>query len=103
MPIEFKEGGSGYALGVEEELHIVDATTGELVPKIEEIMSRAQRHKGYVLTVDLERQTIEDSHGLSILFVVGEFQRFCLLKGLDDIGLTLQHEDAIRAYEASHG
>ena len=40
MPIEFKEGGSGYSLGVEEELHIVDATTGELVQKIEEIMSR---------------------------------------------------------------
>ena len=40
MPIEFKEGGSGYSLGVEEELCIVDATTGELVPKIEEIMSR---------------------------------------------------------------
>jgi carboxylate-amine ligase len=40
MPIEFKEGGSGYSLAVEEELHIVDATTGELVQKIEEIMSR---------------------------------------------------------------
>jgi carboxylate-amine ligase len=40
MPIEFKEGGTGYTLGVEEELHIVDATTGELVQKIEEIMSR---------------------------------------------------------------
>jgi hypothetical protein len=40
MPIEFKEGNSGYTLGVEEELSIVDATTGELVPKIEEIMSR---------------------------------------------------------------
>ena len=40
MPIEFKEGNSGYTLGVEEELSIVDATTGELVPKIEEIMAR---------------------------------------------------------------
>ena len=40
MPIEFKEGGSDYSLGVEEELHIVDATTGELVQKMEEIMSR---------------------------------------------------------------
>jgi len=40
MPIEFKEGNSGYTLGVEEELSIVDATTGELVPKIEEIMVR---------------------------------------------------------------
>src|ERR687894_3094422 len=40
MPIEFKEGNSGYTLGVEEELSIVDATTGELVPRIEEIMGR---------------------------------------------------------------
>src|ERR687897_2164167 len=40
MPIEFKEGGTGYTLGVEEELHVVDATTAELAPKIEEIMSR---------------------------------------------------------------
>ncbi|MBA3952659.1 MAG: hypothetical protein H0X57_12380, partial [Rubrobacter sp.] len=40
MPIEFKGGGSGYSLGVEEELHIVDATTGELVPKIEDVMAR---------------------------------------------------------------
>jgi 3-isopropylmalate/(R)-2-methylmalate dehydratase small subunit len=65
-------------------------------------MTRATKQRGYELTVDLERQTIEDSHGLSILFVVGEFQRYCLLVGLDDIGLTLRHEDAIQAYEASH-
>ena len=67
-----------------------------------EIMSRAQQIEGYELTVDLERQTIEDSHGLSILFVVGEFQRFCLLEGLDDIGLTLRHEALIREYELNH-
>ena len=67
------------------------------------IMRRAQQQEGYQLTIDLERQTLEDSQGLSILFVVGEFQRYCLLEGLDDIGLTLRHEDAIRAYEASHG
>jgi 3-isopropylmalate/(R)-2-methylmalate dehydratase small subunit len=65
----------------------------------EEIMSRAQQHEGYELTVDLERQTIADSHGLSILFVVSEFQRYCLLEGLDDIGLTLKHETLIREYE----
>ncbi len=67
--------------------------------QVREIMTRAQQHEGYKLTVDLERQTVEDSSGLSILFVVGEFQRYCLLEGLDDIGLTLRHEDAIRAYE----
>jgi 3-isopropylmalate/(R)-2-methylmalate dehydratase small subunit len=71
--------------------------------QVQEIMRRAQQQKGYDLTVDLERQTIEDSQGLSILFVVGEFQRYCLLEGLDDIGLTMRHEDAIRAYELSHG
>jgi 3-isopropylmalate/(R)-2-methylmalate dehydratase small subunit len=71
--------------------------------QIAEIMTRAQKHDGYQLTIDLERQTVEDEHGLSILFVVGEFQRYCLLEGLDDIGLTLRHEDAIRAYELSHG
>jgi 3-isopropylmalate/(R)-2-methylmalate dehydratase small subunit len=69
----------------------------------EEIMSRAQQHEGYELTVDLERQTIEDSRGLSILFVVSDFQRYCLLEGLDDIGLTLKHEDLIREYEVNHG
>ena len=70
--------------------------------QIEDIMSRAQQVEGYELTVDLERQTIEDSHGLSILFVVGEFQRYCLLEGLDDIGLTLKDEALIREYEADH-
>jgi 3-isopropylmalate/(R)-2-methylmalate dehydratase small subunit len=69
----------------------------------EEIMSRAQQNEGYELTVDLKRQTVEDSRGLSILFVIGEFQRYCLLEGLDDIGLTLRHEDLIREYEVSHG
>ena len=70
--------------------------------QVEQIMRRAQDHEGYQLTVDLERQTIEDANGLSILFVVGEFQRYCLLEGLDDIGLTLRHEDAISAFEKSH-
>ena len=70
--------------------------------QVGEIMKRAQEREGYQLTVDLERQTVEDASGLSILFVVGEFQRYCLLEGLDDIGLTLKHEDAIRAYELSH-
>jgi 3-isopropylmalate/(R)-2-methylmalate dehydratase small subunit len=71
------------------------------VEEVEAIMSRAKQQEGYTLTVDLERQTVEDSSGLSILFVIDEFQRYCLLEGLDDIGLTLKHEDAISAYEAS--
>ena len=67
---------------------------------VEEIMKRAQEREGYQLTVDLERQIIEDESGMSVPFVVSEFQRYCLLEGLDDIGLTLRHEDLIRAYES---
>ena len=68
---------------------------------VEEIMKRAQEREGYQLTVDLERLVVEDDGGLSISFSVSEFQRYCLLEGLDDIGLTLRHEDAIQAYEIS--
>lgn len=53
------------------------------------------------LTVDLETQMITDENGLSVSFAVGSFQRYCLLEGLDDIGLTLRHEEAIKAFEAS--
>jgi 3-isopropylmalate/(R)-2-methylmalate dehydratase small subunit len=70
---------------------------------VQEIMTRAQDREGYQLTVDLERMVVEDESGLSMPFVVSEFQRYCLLEGLDDIGLTLRHEDLIRAYEISHG
>jgi 3-isopropylmalate/(R)-2-methylmalate dehydratase small subunit len=67
-----------------------------------DILSRAQQVEGYQLTVDLERQVIEDENGWSAPFSVGEFQRFCLLEGLDDIGLTLRHENLIKVYEDSH-
>ena len=51
------------------------------------------------LTIDLEKQTIDDRIG----FKIPEFQRYCLLEGGDDIGLTLRYEDAILEYELSHG
>ena len=66
------------------------------------LMRRAQHQEGYELTIDLERQLIEDSDHLSLPFAVGEFQRYCLLEGLDDIGLTLRYEDRIKDYEATH-
>jgi 3-isopropylmalate/(R)-2-methylmalate dehydratase small subunit len=68
---------------------------------VAEIMRRAQEVEGYSLTVDLETQMITDEHGLAVRFEVGSFQRYCLLEGLDDIGLTLKHEDAIKLYEAA--
>ena len=68
---------------------------------VAEIMSRAQKIEGYALTVDLETQMITDENGLSLPFEIGGFQKYCLLEGLDDIALTLKHEDAIKAYEVS--
>src|ERR687889_469716 len=59
MPIEFKEGGSDYSLGVEEELHIVDATTGELVQKIEEIMSRLPEELHEFVSYELFQSVME--------------------------------------------
>ena len=50
-------------------------------------------------TIDLEAQTITTSQGEEIPFEVDVFRKYCLLNGLDDIGLTLQHADEIRAYE----
>jgi len=68
--------------------------------QVEEIFRRTNAEPGYELTVDLERQWITDDSGLRLSFEIDPFRRECLLKGLDDIGLTLQHEDKIREYEA---
>jgi 3-isopropylmalate/(R)-2-methylmalate dehydratase small subunit len=70
--------------------------------RVRKLMRGAQEEPGYKLTVDLEQQTITDENGFSTTFVVGEFQRYCLLEGLDDIGLTLRHEELIKEYEAKH-
>jgi len=57
---------------------------------------------GYKMTVDLESCTITDDEGLDIKFDVDPFRKHCLLNALDDIGLTLEHEDKIAEYEANH-
>ena len=68
---------------------------------VAELAKRAHEIAGYELTVDLDRLTLSDTQGLSVPFVVSEFQRYCLLEGLDDIGLTLRHESDIKTFEAS--
>ncbi len=67
------------------------------------LMEKAAPGNDYRPTVDLEAQTISDPAGGSISFEVDEFRRHMLLEGLDDIGLTLQHEDKIAAYERARG
>jgi 3-isopropylmalate/(R)-2-methylmalate dehydratase small subunit len=67
--------------------------------QVNDLFGRAAAHLGYRLTVDLQQRTISDDYGLSLSFQVDDFRRHCLLNGLDDIGLTLQHEAKITAYE----
>ena len=67
---------------------------------VNELLAKAKANPGYALTVDLESQTIFDAQGFSAGFEVDPFRRELLLKGLDDIGLTLQHEADITAYES---
>ena len=55
---------------------------------------------GYTLTIDLERQRVIKPNGEELAFEVQAFRKFCLLNGLDDIGLTLRHADKIKAFEA---
>jgi 3-isopropylmalate/(R)-2-methylmalate dehydratase small subunit len=69
--------------------------------QVEELFQRTAKHEGYKLHVDLENKTITDDYGLSYTFDLDEHRRQFLLLGLDDIGLTLQHEDKIAAYEAT--
>jgi 3-isopropylmalate/(R)-2-methylmalate dehydratase small subunit len=67
--------------------------------QVSELMHRAAESGGYEVKVDLENKLISDSHGFSASFDIGDFQRYCLLEGLDDIGLTLKHEDDIARFE----
>lgn len=67
--------------------------------QVEELFKTTRERDGYQLLVDLNTQTITDAHGLAIEFEVDPFRRLCLLEGLDDIGLTLKHEEKIAKYE----
>jgi 3-isopropylmalate/(R)-2-methylmalate dehydratase small subunit len=66
------------------------------------LMRRAQEIDDYEVTIDLEKCEVRDEQGFCANFPIDEFVRHCLLHGLDDIGLTLQHEPEIGEYEKTH-
>ena len=68
--------------------------------QIDQLFNEVGAFPGYTLTVDLERQRIVKGQGEEIAFDVNAFRKYCLLNGLDDIGLTLRHADKIKAFEA---
>ncbi|MCE2877948.1 MAG: 3-isopropylmalate dehydratase small subunit [Comamonadaceae bacterium] len=68
--------------------------------QIDQLFNEVGAFPGYTLTVDLERQRIVKGQGEEIAFDVNAFRKYCLLNGLDDIGLTLRHKDKIQSFEA---
>ncbi|MGB0224762.1 MULTISPECIES: 3-isopropylmalate dehydratase small subunit [unclassified Marinobacterium] len=68
--------------------------------EVEELFQAVAAAPGMSLTVDLENQKVVSPDGKEYSFEVDDFRKHCLLNGLDDIGLTLEHADDIRAYEA---
>ncbi|MGI6409394.1 MAG: 3-isopropylmalate dehydratase small subunit [Gammaproteobacteria bacterium] len=69
---------------------------------VDELMQLTVDNEGYQLTVDLAEQKVIRGDGVSYQFEVDAFRKHCLLNGLDDIGLTLQDEDEIRAFESGY-
>jgi 3-isopropylmalate/(R)-2-methylmalate dehydratase small subunit len=70
--------------------------------QVAQLLDNAKNISNYQLTVSLEAQTVTDNHGFHATFDVDPFRKFCLIEGLDDIGLTLRHATALDAYEAKH-
>ena len=68
--------------------------------EVDVIFKQVEEHVGYALDIDLDKQTITRPDGKVIAFEIDGFRKHCLLNGLDDIGLTLQKADLIKAFEA---
>jgi 3-isopropylmalate/(R)-2-methylmalate dehydratase small subunit len=69
---------------------------------VETLLQRSTTNPQHKITINLEAQTVTDDQGFSAHFDIDPFRKHCLLNGLDDIGLTLLHEDKLDAYEERH-
>jgi 3-isopropylmalate/(R)-2-methylmalate dehydratase small subunit len=69
---------------------------------VETLIQRSTTNPAHKITINLEAQTVTDDQGFSAHFEIDPFRKHCLLNGLDDIGLTLLHEDKLDAYEVKH-
>jgi 3-isopropylmalate/(R)-2-methylmalate dehydratase small subunit len=71
--------------------------------QVDQLFNEVKAFPGYKLVVDLHEQVIRTPDGhLAFEFAIDDFRKYCLLNGLDDIGLTLRHADEIRAFEERH-
>ena len=70
--------------------------------EVETLIQRSTANPAHKITISLVDQTVTDELGFSATFAIDPFRKHCLLNGLDDIGLTLLHEDKLAAYESQH-
>ena len=69
---------------------------------VQTLMERSTNNPAHKITINLEAQTITDDQGFSATFDIDPFRKYCLLNGLDDIGLTLRHQSELDKFEAKH-
>ena len=69
---------------------------------VDQLFDEIEQQQDYQLGIDLEMQVVIDAAGIEMPFEIEEFRKYCLLNGLDDIGLTMQHTDAIRSFEQQY-
>jgi 3-isopropylmalate/(R)-2-methylmalate dehydratase small subunit len=69
---------------------------------VQTLLDRCTKDPEHKLTINLEAQTVTDDNGFNAHFDIDPFRKYCLLNGLDDIGLTLRHESELDAFESKH-
>jgi 3-isopropylmalate/(R)-2-methylmalate dehydratase small subunit len=70
--------------------------------EVQELLARCTKNPEHQITINLEAQTVTDADGFSAHFDIDPFRKYCLLNGLDDIGLTLRQSEAIDKFETKH-
>ena len=70
--------------------------------EVQTLLARCTADPQHQITINLEAQTVTDEQGFSAHFEIDPFRKYCLLNGLDDIGLTLRHEVELDSYESKH-
>jgi len=70
--------------------------------EVETLIQRSTANPKHLITINLEAQTVIDDEGFNAHFDMDPFRKYCLLNGLDDIGLTLRHEDDLNNFESKH-
>jgi 3-isopropylmalate/(R)-2-methylmalate dehydratase small subunit len=69
---------------------------------VQTLITRSTANPAHKLTINLEAQTVTDDQGFKATFEIDPFRKYCLLNGLDDIGLTLRHAAALDTFESAH-